>query len=48
MAKKGQTFTVYTEGVKREVVHLKLEEGGPTDNFVNASELRMMHKLQTG
>lgn len=26
MAKKGQTFTTYTEGLKREVVRLKLEE----------------------
>jgi hypothetical protein len=27
MAKKGQTFTSYTVELKREVVHLKLEEG---------------------
>lgn len=27
MAKKGQTFTTYTEGLKREVVRLKLQEG---------------------
>jgi transposase-like protein len=27
MAKKGQTFTTYTEEIKREVVRLKLEEG---------------------
>ncbi|KAF0815479.1 Mobile element protein, partial [Bacillus sp. ZZV12-4809] len=27
MAKKGQTFTSYTEELKREVVRLKLEEG---------------------
>lgn len=27
MAKKGQTFTTYTEGLKREVVRLKVEEG---------------------
>ncbi|RBP84930.1 transposase [Cytobacillus firmus] len=26
MAKKGQTFKTYTEGFKREVVRLKLEE----------------------
>jgi transposase len=27
MAKKGQTFSTYTEELKREVVRLKLEEG---------------------
>lgn len=27
MSKKGQTFTSYTEGLKLEVVPLKLEEG---------------------
>lgn len=27
MPKKGQTFSTYTEGLKREVVRLKLEEG---------------------
>ena len=27
MAKKGQTFSQYTEGLKKEVVRLKLEEG---------------------
>uniref|UniRef100_A0A0M0KCF7 Transposase n=1 Tax=Halalkalibacterium halodurans TaxID=86665 RepID=A0A0M0KCF7_ALKHA len=27
MAKKGQTYTTYTEELKREVVRLKLEEG---------------------
>ena len=27
MAKKGQTFTTYTEELKQEVVRLKLEEG---------------------
>ncbi|GAB2551189.1 transposase-like protein [Gracilibacillus alcaliphilus] len=27
MARKGQTFTTYTEALKRKVVHLKIEEG---------------------
>jgi transposase len=27
MAKKGQTFSTYSEELKREVIRLKLEEG---------------------